>query len=512
MKIKKRSLLILGISVGLTAFGLNSATMAFADVTSLTNVISASDAVSALLGGSSSISVQPGSESLIGNVQSFDSIDLGTNSTILDTGNTGIVLSSGALSGYYMGNQYYMGNTGYGLAADDSTPAAQALMESMNSVLHGAGVKSSVTDVSALSFDFTVNDPNNNALSLNFIFGSSEYFNNPNYPDVAAVIVDGVNYARMPNGSILVVTPAAGLNDVGQPSNESCWSPASKASHPIYISGDGYVFNICSASETRALFASLDPSLEVHHVDFVVSDVRDRSAPSMLAFSFPKVSISLYSGIFAGNALDAPTVSRIDTGSAEVTFGDALYPSTYTARVYDAAGNLIQTLPYFSSGDTIYGLSPVSQYHISITATSEGYDDVTASSDVFSTAMVKTLTADGGRPSLTNFNGILTCSLPQYFLDGILRERAVPQGVIYQLYANGERISTLSSDKFQTLPKWLIEGSLGSLSGSASVLGAQWSLSDLKLRSNVAANYTCDVIVVNSNTSSNGESNTLSIG
>jgi hypothetical protein len=79
---------------------------------------------------------------------------------------------------------------------------------------------------------------------------------------------------------------------------------------------------------------------------------------------------------------------------------------------------------------------------VTITASAAGYDDVSASSNVFSTAMVKTLTSNFTKPTLTNFNGRLTCSLPQYYLDERIRQAVLPTAVTYQLYANDVLIST----------------------------------------------------------------------
>jgi hypothetical protein len=218
--------------------------------------------------------------------------------------------------------------------------------------------------VSGLSFDFTLdqNSISSNSLLLNFLFGSSEIIG-AQFTDVAAIIVDGINYAKLPNGSILVVKPEAGLRDTGNPSDTySCWwnSYQSTPTQPLYITNtDGTISSICSLSTTGDVYASLDPTLSTHHVDFVVSDVSDRAVPSFLGFAFPQAQVSTFSGIFYPNSISAPVISMVSTGSAIVTFANAFYDSTYTAQVYDANGSLIETIPNFTSGSTINGLSPL---------------------------------------------------------------------------------------------------------------------------------------------------------
>jgi hypothetical protein len=496
MKIsKRRTLKIFGLFFALIT--IVSSANAFADATGTATPNSAADAVSFLFAGSDSgITTISGSEFLYGNVKTFTSLDLGFGSTL---SNNGVVLSSATTCPSEV-LYFWMPCTG------DLT--YNSLHTSLSDILAAAEAASNnVTDISALGFSFDTIDPVTTQISLSFLFASSE-ISGANFPDVAAIIVDGVNYARMPNGSILVVNPSSDMFAVGQPTTESsCWFQNGSA-QPYALNGHA----VCELSPTQSLYAALDPALAHHTIAFVVGDVTDRNVPSQLAFTLPHASFNM-SRLFVvhQNALDTVTVSHVDTGSAVVTFADALYPSTYTANVYDKAGTLLQTIANITSGSSIYGLSASNDYQITITATSDGLDDVTATASWFTTEMVKSLVADGKTPTLSSSNGFLVCELPQYFLDGQLRSSVTPDSVIYSLLVDGERVSTLSSDNFISLPRWILDGNLGDVAGLANLYGAEWKLADLTKYSASGTHFTCDAIIVKSNTSANAESNTLTV-
>jgi hypothetical protein len=89
-------------------------------------------------------------------------------------------------------------------------------------------VGATINDVNILTFSFTV-EPGVTSIEADFVFGTEEYPLYPNpadpdnsgYPDVFAFIVDGVNYALLPDGSIVSFSSTNGAyfndNDGNQP-------------------------------------------------------------------------------------------------------------------------------------------------------------------------------------------------------------------------------------------------------------------------------------------------------
>jgi hypothetical protein len=89
-------------------------------------------------------------------------------------------------------------------------------------------VGATINDVNILTFSFTV-EPGVTSIEADFVFGTEEYPrypdpanpNNSGYPDVFAFIVDGVNYAFLPDGSIVSFSSTNGAyfndNDGNQP-------------------------------------------------------------------------------------------------------------------------------------------------------------------------------------------------------------------------------------------------------------------------------------------------------
>jgi len=97
------------------------------------------------------------------------------------------------------------------------------LEASINAAFAGAG---EIYDLTSLTFQFTVNNPQIRGISFNVIFGSDEYpeFMDSSYVDIAGVYINGVNYAlfnQSPNQplSVLGTNQSAGNfrdNQLGQ--------------------------------------------------------------------------------------------------------------------------------------------------------------------------------------------------------------------------------------------------------------------------------------------------------
>lgn len=70
-------------------------------------------------------------------------------------------------------------------------------------------------DANVLEYEFTV-APGANAVSLQFVFGTEE-FPTQSVTDIFGFFVDGVNYARFPNGDLISNTPGNPTNFISNP-------------------------------------------------------------------------------------------------------------------------------------------------------------------------------------------------------------------------------------------------------------------------------------------------------
>ena len=143
-----------------------------------------------------------------------------------------------------------------------------------------------VTDTTSLSFDFTV-PPGSTSVSMDFIFGSQE---NPTSDwDVAGIIVDGVNYAFMPNGSILRVNEAAAINAYISPAFPD-WR---------------------SWTQKQKLTALLNPNLSVHTIKIAVANTEDNDVTTGIFVSNIAAGTATQGGVDVPNGPQSiPTLSE----------------------------------------------------------------------------------------------------------------------------------------------------------------------------------------------------------
>jgi len=104
----------------------------------------------------------------------------------------GIFLSSGGFPG--------SANTSSSFSVSNNTPGDVNLTATAHSAFPGAGV---THDASVVSFTFENNNPNVGGIKFDVVFGSDEYpeFSDTSFVDVAAIYVNGVNYALFNNNS-----------------------------------------------------------------------------------------------------------------------------------------------------------------------------------------------------------------------------------------------------------------------------------------------------------------------
>jgi hypothetical protein len=337
------------------------------------STVTASSAASILNSSSNGINIVPGSEVIYGSVKSFTSINLGTNFSLA---NPGIFLNS---------------DSRYG-AAISGIPTSISTV--MNSALTGTGF-GSITDLSALSFDFTVTNPAINSVYLDFLFATEEMLMTI---DIAGFIVDGINYAYLSDGRIVT---ARGATSSGFTRNSI------NSITPIY------------GHQASTLVGLINPLLTTHNIVVLVSDTGDTGVPSLVMVSGLTGSTSNISGYRAfGSMTPAPftptptttapsaptstTASATGKRSATVSFaapasdgGSAV--TSYTAT--STPGGITETLTQATGGTfTFDGLEPNTSYTFAVTATNAIGTSAAATSN-----SIKTLALDVASISALSF-------------------------------------------------------------------------------------------------------------
>lgn len=349
------------ISAGSLLIGIAPARAATND---LTPVASAAAAVATLLNGANGISVVSGSESSFGTVKSFTSIDLGTG---LELNKPGIYLTSATDQGA------------------DNSGASATLRNQLSAILVGAGISgtgSDVTNVSSLSFQFTTTSASIKSVDLGFLFASNEYF--AEEWDVSAVIVDGVNYAKLANGRIWRVDPAAnlidlsnGLYDFSNPQFNFAFGPYDQ-DVPVTIGGR----KVYSAAPAGRIVGLLDPTLSTHSITIAVGDTRDQIVPSYLFISLINGSLDTIGGIQSADKAPSNVVAKALTAKkVSVSFDPPADTNGGKVSSYIGTlnpGGITQTLKQSVSGSFQFnGLNQLTTYTATISAI---YEDGTTAS------------------------------------------------------------------------------------------------------------------------------------
>ena len=232
-------------------------------VTGVTNANGASTLIPALLGPTSGINVVGGSGTYVGaDDQGGTYADFNTVPPENGTLGDGIVLSSGYASlvpntntdSSWDHNELPPPNN----VAPESVAGGSTDDAELSDILTKAGAPSSdVNDVNTLEFEFTLDDPTQNAVTANFVWGTEE-FPDQGVTDLFAFIVDGVNFAAFPDGSLINF-------DLGSPSAA------------FYNANEGGAFGIEWDGITDVLTVTglLDMSLTTHTIKIAASDTSD---------------------------------------------------------------------------------------------------------------------------------------------------------------------------------------------------------------------------------------------
>lgn len=119
------------------------------------------------------------------------SLDLGIGAGLLLTSGNGVVPTTNAESDFT--GSFDSASTLEGPDTAD-TPTDVELQNAVDAAFSGAG---DVEDYTSLAFTFTVTDPTVKGIRFDLVFGSDEYpeYTNSSFVDIAAVYVNGTNYA-----------------------------------------------------------------------------------------------------------------------------------------------------------------------------------------------------------------------------------------------------------------------------------------------------------------------------
>lgn len=264
--------------------------------------------LTAQLIGSSNVTLS-GSPTLSGPLSAtstFSSLNAGTlPGGIPLTLGSGIFLSVGTATGNLTGET----NTGFGTGGG-SPPSSPYFFQGdtdLQTILNNSPYNGAVaTDVTSLTFNFTV-PAGKTSVSMNFIFASQE--NPTSNWDVAGVIVDGVNYAFMPNGSILRVAPAANITAY---------------TSPVFPDWQGF-------TKPQTLVALLNTNLSVHTIKIAVANTDDHDVPTGIFVSSLDAGNATTGGVGNQTSTAAvPTLSQL--GEITMALLLALVGGYYTMR------------------------------------------------------------------------------------------------------------------------------------------------------------------------------------
>ncbi|MDA0229708.1 MAG: choice-of-anchor L domain-containing protein [Proteobacteria bacterium] len=240
----------------------------------------------------------------------FESLNFGTADGVSFSLGKGIVLTSGD-------GTPNNSNTAIGFSGDASFLGDNDL----DTVLSNTGHIQTTTDTTSLEFSFTVTG-NVNAIIFDFMFGTDE-FNEQSVNDIAAVFVDGTNFAFFPDDSILHFD--VGFNEFNFFDNTG---------GALGIEYDGI-------SEPGVIVGLLNTSLSTHTIKIAVSDTSDVSVDTGLFLSAFGLG-ETFASATAGNDILAGT-----TGNDSVDAGDG------NDSVFGAAG--LDTINGGLGDDSLHG-------------------------------------------------------------------------------------------------------------------------------------------------------------
>lgn len=214
-----------------------------------------------VLGADSGVIIDTGSISVLNKIYTFDEpgFNPDISEKVLDPDN--YVLSS---SGVLLQSRS---------AETEDDPFLETDISEYADLLTALSDAQVVRDLSAMRFEFTVDDSDAEYVTLDFILASKESVLG-DY-DLAGIFIDGVNYAVLPNGQLLRVNAAAQITDVCENSD------------PLGCYGSNYDINdviLGTLSPKLTLNAALDPNLDIHTFVAIMANTVDNAFSSSLLF------------------------------------------------------------------------------------------------------------------------------------------------------------------------------------------------------------------------------------
>jgi len=187
----------------------------------------------------------------------------------------------------------------------------------VEAILAAAGAPSSITNnVNSLVIEFTV-DAGITSVSANFVFGSDE-FPDQGVTDFFMFIVDGVNYAKFPDGSLVSFVQgvnAANFLNNGNPTG---------AQYPIEFDGISLALGVVGI---------LDPNLTTHTLKIVTGDTSDTIFDSGVFIGGLTAGTSTGGGICGG-----PNQPACPDGGGDNGGGDGEVPEPGILALLGLAG------------------------------------------------------------------------------------------------------------------------------------------------------------------------------
>lgn len=223
MSIKSRITKTIVATAGALAFGVASAAVTINPITTTNNITDV--LLAALLAPGSGITVVSAS---------YQGVNTPTNPQSGTYTNFNLAPTSGSTPTLTMGNGILLTSGTANLPATNTSNSFNTSPGSGSNAMLTALAGTNTNDANVLTIEFTV-DASVTAVGANFVFGTDE-FPTQSVTDIFGFFVDGVNFAKFPNGQLISNTP-------GNPTN-FILNPVGSGLYPIEFNGLTQVFAV----------------------------------------------------------------------------------------------------------------------------------------------------------------------------------------------------------------------------------------------------------------------------
>ena len=273
---KLRGTALVGAALALVLVSTGASALVITTINNTANAIST--LVPAVLAPSSGISVVAGSETYQGT----------NNANLQQSGTyTGFSLApaSGSTPTLVMANGIFLTSGNANIPLTNTLNQFQATSDSGSNALLSTLTILETFDANALNFSFTVG-AGQNSVSATFVFGTEE-FPTQAVTDIFGFFVDGVNFAKFPNGSLIANNGATNF-----------------ISNPV---GFGlYTIEYNGLSNVLSVVGLLDPTLTIHTISIAIADTNDVVFDSGVFVTGLQAGVSACSGIGCNNNVPEP--------------------------------------------------------------------------------------------------------------------------------------------------------------------------------------------------------------